>query len=278
MAATPPTTPPASGAPTPAKPPATAAPAKPAPPPPRPKVAEIRDVTSALHDSVDAERWNARGAVKVTGDVHIGTGELEGNASVAGKLVASSLRSHGALDVEGPIEVSGMLSSAGTLHAGQALHAGDANLRGTSRVSGAVSVDRALSVRGHLIAPSIVAGTLSLDGVGEVPGQVTAGSVDLRLSTQSSFGTVVARSVTVHGKVPNLVEKVLGRQLSVTVRRIEADSVHLEGVDVAFVRAPLIHLGRDAHVTEYEGSIVERHSSSRVGFESRSPRPYGLRR
>jgi len=279
MAAVTPTPPPSGAAATaPARPPAPAAPAKPAPPPPRPKVGELRDVGTVLHETVDAERWTSRGAVKVTGDVHIGHGDLEGTATLGGTLEADAVRSRGALDVEGSIEVRTTFVSAGTLHAGATLHSGDGDLRGSSRVSGAVTVDRTLSVRGHLIAPSVAAGALRLEGVGEVPGPITGTAVELHLEADSEFGSVTARSVVVRGKVPNLVEKVLGRRVSVTVRRIEADTVDLVGVDVAFVRAPQIRLGRDAHVTEYEGTIAYRHSSASVGFESKSPPPYGLRR
>jgi len=62
------------------------------------------------------------------------------------------------------------------------------------------------------------------------------------------------------------------------VDRIEAESVKLEGVKVAFVRAPQVILGRGCHVTEVDGTIVRRHPSSHVGPESRSLPPYGLRR
>lgn len=279
MATATPTSNPSSGSPpTPAKPPAPAVPARPPSPPPRPRVGELRDVGTVLRESVDADRWSSRGSVKVTGDVHIGEGDLEGTATLGGRVEANAWRSRGVLDVEGAIDVRTAFASAGTLHAGQTLHAGDGDLRGSTRVSGAVTVDRTLSVRGHLIAPSLAVGALRLEGGGEVPGEITGTAIELRLEGNSAFGSIVARTVVVRGKVPNLVEKVLGRRVSVTVRRVEADTVELEGVDVAFVRAPQIRLGRDAHVTEYEGTIGYRHPSSRVGFESKSPPPYGLRR
>ena len=216
--------------------------------------------------------------MKVTGDVHIVEGILEGASSVGGRLEADAVRSQGSLDVEGAVDVRGTFSSSGTLHAGRTVHAGEGELRGSCRISGAVTVDRAMSVRGSLLAPSVTAGAVTLVGEAEVPGTVTAGAATFRLTANSTFGTVQARDVTVHGKVPNLVEKVLGRRVIVRVRRVEAERADLEGVDVDFVHAPEIRLGRDAHVTEYEGTIVHRHPTSRVGFESKSPPPFGLRR
>jgi cytoskeletal protein CcmA (bactofilin family) len=214
----------------------------------------------------------------VTGDVSVGQGALEGAVAIGGKLTAEALRSHGALEVEGPVEVAGALSASGQLRSGLTLHAGQADLRGVSHVLGAVSVDQTLTVRGSLSAASLTFGTLELDGDAQVPGDLVGRSVSAHFTNPSALGTVRAPTVSLRAKVPNLVEKVLGRQRSVTVRRVEADSVELEGIDVNFVRAPQISLGREAHVTEYEGTIVRRHPSSRVGFESRSPRPYGLSR
>jgi len=253
-------------------------PATPAAPPPRPRSGEIRDQGTIRRDSVDASRWTARGTVKVTGDVSVGQAALEGSVAIGGKLTAAAFGSHGALEVEGTVEVSGAFAASGQLRAAQTLHAGEADLRGVSHVLGAVSVDQDLTVRGSLSAPSLSFGTLRLDGDAQVPGDLVGRSVSAHFTNPSALGTVRAPTVSLRAKVPNLVEKVLGRQMSVTVRRVEADTVELEGVDVKFVRAPQISLGRAAHLTEYEGTIVRRHPSSRVGFESRSPPPYGLSR
>jgi len=227
-------------------------------------------------DSVSANRWTARGTVKVTGDVDVGAAELEGMVSIAGKLTADAFRSRGALEVEGPVDVAGTLDSSGGLHAASTVHAVDAHLRGEVLVVGAVSVDRLLTSQGSLTAPSLTVGALTLEGEAQVHGEIVGTSVTARFTRGSTLWTVRARSVSLRAKIPNLVEKVLGRQMAVTVRRVEADEVELEGVDVQFARSPKITLGRDAHITEYEGTIVRRHPSSRVGFESRSARPYGL--
>jgi cytoskeletal protein CcmA (bactofilin family) len=216
--------------------------------------------------------------VKVTRDVRLSEGTLEGTVSVGGQLSATTARYRGMLEVEGAVEVREKLSGTGSLLIGSTLHAGEADLKGSARAAGAVTVDRSLSVRGSFSAPSLTTGLLELAGDARIPGETSAGAVSARLGGDSSFGTIRARSVALRVKVPNLVEKVLGRRITVTVVRVEAESAELEAVDVKFVRSPRITLGRHAHVTEYEGTIVRRHPTSRVGFESKSPPPYGLTR
>ncbi|MGA8604272.1 MAG: hypothetical protein WB788_04305 [Thermoplasmata archaeon] len=265
--------PPPTSVPVPSPPPAPAAAAA-----PRSRAGEIRDQGTIRRDSVDAAQWSARGAVKVTGDVNVGQAVTEGTVSIGGKLTANAFRSHGALEVEGPVEVAGSFAGSGQLRAALTLHAVEADLRGASHVLGAVTVDQTLTVHGNLSAPSLAVGAFQLNGTAEIPGDLVGRSVSAHFTNPSALGTVRASTVKLSAKLPNLVEKVLGRQMAVTVRRVEADTVVLEGVDVQFVRSPQISLGRAAHVTEYEGTIVRRHPSSRVGFESRSPRPYGLTR
>lgn len=263
--------------------PPTTAPAAPAvppapSPPSRPRSGALRDFGTVRRDSVDADRWTAHGTVKVTADVTLGDGDLEGNVAIAGKVTAATLRSRGSLDVEGAFDVSGIFTGSGDLRAAVTLHAGDMDFRGSVHLGGALSVDRALRVRGALSAPRLTAGAVALEGEAQIAGDLIASAVQARLTNDSSFGLVRARSVRLRGRIPNLVEKVLGRRISVTARRVEADEVELEGIDVQFVHAPKIVLGREAHITEYEGTIVRRHPTGRVGFESRSAPPYGLRR
>jgi|SRR5208283_2311513 len=258
---------------------ALASPTTPTPPPvqpPRSRAGEVRDVGSVRKESVDTDRWTVRGTVKVTGDVNLGQGTLDGIVSVGGKLAATGLAYHGTLDVGGAMDVRGTFSGSGGLRAGLTLHAMDADIKGTVRVLGATSVDHALTVRGSLSAPSLAVGELTLHGEAQVPGDIVGHSVSARFTADSALGPIRASSVDLRAKVPNLVEKVLGRRVTVTVQRVEAEEVTLEAVDVHFVHAPKITLGRDAHITEYEGTIVRRHPSSRVGFESKSRPPYGL--
>jgi hypothetical protein len=209
----------------------------------------------------------------------VSDGALEGTVSLGGRLSATTLRYQGTVDVAGPVDLQGRLSGSGTIRAGSALHALETDLRGTVRLLGPVAVDRTMKVRGVLSAPSLTVGDLDLEGEMHAPGPtIAAVRVAAQFSGDSELGAVRSRSVSLRAKIPNLVEKVLGRRVTVTVDRVEADQVDLEAVDVKFVRAPQITLGRHAHVTQYEGTIVSRHPTSRVGFESRSPPPYGLSR
>jgi phage-related tail protein len=238
----------------------------------------VRDVGTVRKEAVDTDRWTVRGTVKVTGDVNLGQGTLEGVVSVGGKVAATGLAYHGTLDVGGAIDVRGPFTGSGSLRAGLTLHAVDADLKGTVRVLGATSVDHALTVRGSFVAPSLTVGELALHGEAQVPGDLVGHSVSARLMADSAFGTIRAPSVDLRARVPNLVEKVFWHRVTVTAQRVEADTVTLERVDVEFVRSSQITLGPGAHITEYEGTIVRRHPSSRVGFESKSRPPYGLRR
>jgi len=265
-----------------APPPAPATPPKttPAPPaaPPRARIPELHDAGTLHRDSVDADRWVVNGLVKVTGEVHLGDGKLVGTVAIGGRLTAANVQYHGTLDVDGAVEATGNVAGSGELRTGTTFHAIATNLRGSVRIGGAVTVDRGSTVRGSLACPSAVVGELDLDGEAHIPGELSAFTITARLNEDSSFGTVRARSVVLRAKRPNLVDKVFFRTVTVTVERVEAETTELDGVDVTFVRSPQITLGPNAHVTEYEGTIVKRHPTSRVGFESKSPRPYGLRR
>jgi cytoskeletal protein CcmA (bactofilin family) len=230
------------------------------------------------HDAVRTERWKANGTVKVSGGVDVTTADVTGTISVGGALTAGSFRARGTLDVDGTVEVRELLAARGNVHCSATVHALDLSLVGTVRIGGAVSVDRTFTLRGVLHAPSVTAGVLEVDGSVEVPGEVRALNLLADLRHRSTLGSVRARRVRLRGRAPNVVDKVFFHLDPVTVERIEADSVELESVDVAFVRAKEIVLGRHAHVTAVEGTIVRRHPSSSVGPESKSPPPYGLRR
>jgi len=272
--AAPPTTP--SPPPTPAV--KTAAPAAPSVPPAPIRAGIIEDAGVVRRDSVHALRWTSRGPTKVLADADAGEVVLLAGAAVGGAFTADSIRSEGDLEVGGILNVSGALTSTGTLHARGTVHWGEANVRGRARLNGAVRVDRSLTVRGQFAAPSLHAGEFSLDGIAEVEGAVEAEKVTARFHGPSRIGTIQARSVVLSVRSPNPIDTVLGRRPAVRITRIEADTVELDGVDVRFVRAREIVLGRGAHVTEVEGHVVRRHASARVGPESRSPPPHGLSR
>jgi cytoskeletal protein CcmA (bactofilin family) len=250
----------------------------PAPAPPTEPSGVLDDRGTTRRDTVRATRWSVSGTAKVAGDVRVGDATSRGTLSVGGTLSAGSFRARGTLDVEGPMDVRGPCTVRGSLRAGATVHAVDLDLEGVARCGGAVTVDRVASVEGTLEAPQVNAGALRLKGSARIPGAVHATEVTAELKETSVVGPITARVVRLHAKLPNLVDKALFHERVVSVDRIEAETVELEGVKAAFVRSPHILLGRGCHVTEVEGTIVRQHPSSHVGPESRSPRPYGLRR
>lgn len=261
-----------SRAPTPAAPPGAPSAA------PVDRVASVADREIARHDTVRAGRWTVSGTVKVTNDVEVEVADLRGTVSVGGTLRAGRLASRGSLEVERATQVRETVVLRGDARFASTVAATDAEVDGTLRTDGAVTVERTLSGQGTVHAPSVAVGTLRFEGAVRVPGKVEAKQVDLVLSGDSELGTVFAPEVRIRGKLPNLLDKVFFHEQHAHVVRIEAERVELEGVDVDFVRAREIGLGRGCHVREVEGSVVHRHPTSSVGPRSKSVPPYGLRR
>jgi cytoskeletal protein CcmA (bactofilin family) len=229
-------------------------------------------------DSVAAARWTVSGTAKIAKDVRAAAIGLRGLVTIGGQLSASTVRGRGTLEVQGPIEVGGPLILSGTLRAAVSVHSADFEVTGSVRCAGPLTVDRLCSVDGVLEAAGVTAGILRIKGSAQLSGRVEAGALDAELRETSAFGSIMGHVVQVRGKVPNIVDKALFHERIVTIDRIEAESVRLEGVEAGFVRSPQIVLGRGCHVTQIEGTIVRQHSSSYVGPESRTPPPYGLRR
>jgi len=212
------------------------------------------------------------------GDVDVGAGRSKGTTVVGGNLSADSFDARGILDVVGSVEVRSTLATLGTFKAGGSVRAAEATLSGTVRSSGEVRVTGALRMYGSIAVPSVKAGDLTLRGQARVPGTVAAPRVEASLEGDSAIGTIEAQTVRLERRASNPLERILGGRTAVTVERIEAETVELEGIDVEFVRGKTITLGRDCHVRTVEGTVVRAHASSRVGPESRSPPPPGLTR
>ena len=236
----------------------------------------VSDRGTVAHDELRCERWTVRGVAKVAKDVDVGSADLDGTVVVGGALRAGSVVAVGSLEVRGAVEVGGSLRVDGPLEAGASLHAKEARLRGRNHVAGRVAVEARLEAHGVLHAPSIVCGSFELRGTAVVPEVTVAGVLDAVLDGDGAFGSVLAKELRLRGPVPNLVRRLLAPEPLVTVERIEAQRVSLEGVRVRFVRAAEVVLGRAAHVETVEGRVVRAHPSSRVGPESWSRPPDGL--
>ncbi len=243
-----------------------------------PREALVRDRGSVFRETVRADRWIASGSVKVLKDIDVGTGQVQGTTTLGGRLVADEFRARGTIEIEGEVEVRGALTTSGVAHFGAAVRAVDLTIGGSARFAARPLVGRALTVRGALVAPAVTAGLFRVDGSVDIPGEAVAQQVDATLRRTSRLGLVRAPEVRIHGRRPTIVDKAFFHTLWTRVDRIEADRVDLSEVTVSFVRAGEIVLGRGAHLAEYEGTIVRRHPTSSVGFESKTPPPYGLRR
>jgi cytoskeletal protein CcmA (bactofilin family) len=249
-----------------------------APPVATPRAGAVQDRGVSRRDRLRTESWRSNGAAKIVGDVDVGTAVTDGSVTIGGRLVADRFRARGTLEVVGEVRVAEALEVRGTFLAHATVRAGDLALVGTAHATGGIAADRSLSGRGSLAASSLLAGAIEYTGEVEVPNTIEAWRVDLALPGSSRLGAVRAHVARIRGKVPNLVEQVLQRRIFVEIERVEADEVTLEGVDVSFVRSPKLVLGRGAHVTNVEGSIVAQHATASVGPRSESPPPHGLRR
>lgn len=239
---------------------------------------QVRERGATLRASVRADTWSARGLTKVVGSVEVGTGKLEGLVVVGEAVSARELTVRGSLEVSGPVTVSGELSLHGSIRAGGPVRAREAALAGTVLTDGGVEVSGTLVARGRFSAASVAARESRLAGVVQVSGEVRSAGVELELDEGSEVGTVVARTVRAVGPEGRTLDRLLGKFRHARIERIEAESVTLEKVEVGTVRAREVVLGRDAHVGLLDATKVRAHPSARIGPESRSPPPPGLRR
>lgn len=246
--------------------------------PPVPRGPSTTDRGTVRREEVRAERWSVRGIAKVARDVDVGAGDLGGTVIVGGSFAAGELTVHGSLETRGALQVDGRLRAHGSVDSGAGVQAREASFQGTVRATTELAVATTLEVRGTVRAPTVRAGTFLLRGSAAIPGSVVTTTFDARLFDDSTFGLLQASELRLHGPAPNVVRRVLGREATVTVERVEAKTVHLEAVRARFVRAEEIVLGRAAHVATLEGRLVRAHPSSRVGPESWSRPPAGLSR
>ncbi len=245
--------------------------------PPAPGV-PIRERGTSLHSSVQAESWTARGLTKVVHSVAVGVADLGGTVIVGEDLTARELTVRGTLESAGALSVEGELGVHGTVGAARGVRAGAVVATGSVRSDGPVVATSRLIARGTFSAPSASAPELRLSGVVRIPGEVRGGEAELELAATSSVGTVIARTVRAGGPEGGWLDRILGRARAARIGRIEAERVTLERVEVESVVASEVAIGRDCHVRTVEASRLTTHPSSRVGPESRSPPPPGLRR
>ena len=261
---------------------ATATPPSSAGSSPLPREGAYREEGVVRHARIHALRYRLKGTCKVLREVDVTEAILHGTCSVGGSLTADRLMAEGTVETEGDLAVAELLAARGTLRVGGTLTAGALDLEGLGLVAKDVSVSTGLSFRGTLeTGGNVSAALFAPDGHFAVAGRLTAREVSGKFDGPSCVDQVHATTVTLRPKalvrlpvdVPPLRPKG-----SLTVTRIEAESVELEGVTVRYLQAPTIVLGRYCHVTRAEGTIVRCDRTSHVGYESRSPPPAGLSR
>ncbi|MCI4329705.1 MAG: hypothetical protein L3K01_01875 [Thermoplasmata archaeon] len=248
-------------------------------PPPIPKPVAAPERSGTLSDrgvirraEVRAARWTVDGTAKVTGAVDVDTVELDGSTSIGGKLTAVELRTDGMLDVSGDAVVKHRLAVEGTARFGGTLHAGDVDARGTLHVGGTVDVDRSVLWRGCIeVGAALKASRFAGEGRVAVTGTVAVKDVDIALDSPSRVGAIIAESVRVRRR-----PRFLGPTPSLEVERIDANLVELEGVHVEYLRASRIVAGEGCRIARYDGTVVRKHASARLGPSSVSAPPYGL--
>jgi cytoskeletal protein CcmA (bactofilin family) len=232
----------------------------------------IADRGVARRADVRAARWTVDGTAKVTGVVEVDTIELDGSTSVGGRLTAVELKSNGLLDIQSDASVRQRLAIEGTARVGGTLHAGDIDFQGTLRVGGTVDVDRSVLWKGSVeVGGSLKASRFAGEGRIEVLGTIAVKDIDLALESPSKAGAIVAESVRIRRK-----GRLLGPAQSFDVERIDADLVELEGVHVEYLRASRIVAGEGCRIARYDGTVVRKHASARLGPSSVSARPQGL--
>ena len=251
-------------------------------PPSMPRSGAFREVGTVRHASIHAQRYRLRGAGKVTGEVDVDEAVFDGIATITGPLIANQLDVRGTFEVGGDVTVSGGVVVRGTGRFLGSVRAGQLTTDGLVRVAKDVRVVGTLTAKGALEIGKDVAAALFLhDGRISLAGVLRAQEVEAVFESESSIREIEATQVSLRPRqilrlpvdVPILSPKALLR-----VGRIEAESVQIEGVDVDYVRAGSIALGRHCHVTRIDGTVVKKDPSSHIGYESRTPPPHGLSR
>ncbi len=246
-----------------------APPAAPAGPPP----ADVDDHGSVRRDAVRARRWEATGAARVVRDVDADRVDLGGLITIGGALRAREVASRGTLEVGGPVEVAEALTIEGSARIGAGLSAGSAHLRGRLECGGSLRVTGRTEWTGHLDARGDLAGgPVLFDGRLTLDGALTATTLDGRLRGRSRADRLAAERITLRAP------RRLGPRGELTVLRIDAREVDLEGVVCEYLRADRIVLGAGCEIARVDGTIVRQHAGGHVGPVSRSPPPPGLSR
>ncbi|MCI4334169.1 MAG: hypothetical protein L3K04_00815 [Thermoplasmata archaeon] len=253
-------------------PPRPAAPAPAAPAPEPPLAGEVSEHGSSQRASVRLLTWRVLGAAKVLGKVEVGSLDVNGLLSIGGDLIGGDARVRGSFSTVGQTRLTGRLSVTGQARCAASIEAGEAEFEGRAELSASLKVHGPLEIRGQLsVAGALDAQLLRFNGALAVTGAVRAREVDGTLEGVTHLASLTADRVQL--RRPSFPPWKRGG--SFRAERIDAKEVRLEAAHVEYLCAQEIRLGPDCHVSRAEGTIVERHRSSVVGYESSSPPPPG---
>ncbi len=244
-----------------------------------PRTGQIIDRGTVRRESIRAEIWAIDGTAKVLGNVDVDRADLRGFVTIAGALRADRVLARGELEVVGIVTARGTLEVRGQCRTLTDVVARDAGFEGTVHIGGALRVTHLLEVRGQLtVVGSASAGFFQADGQFEIGGTLRAPRVQATIRGVSHIGTVEGGDVRFTLPVRLPILRSILESGTLDIDRIEAETVHIEGVTVQYLRAARIVVGPNCHVVRYDGTIVSCHPSSHLGPESRSPRPAGMSR
>ncbi len=241
-----------------------------------------RELGVVHHASLRAQRYRLRGTGKIYGDVDVGELVVDGALSIGGRLVADRVDLRGTIDIAGDARIATTAAMEGTIRIDGSATATALRAKGFLHVGGALEVEGTLATSGSFeVGGEARAGFFQPDGPVEIGGGLTARTIDGRFDGESRIERIVAATVrlTPRQLLRLPVDLPFHRpHAALTVERLEADRVEIEGVTVRYLRSPAIRLGRRCHVATLEGNLLSRDPSSHVGFESRSAPPPGLMR
>ncbi len=257
-------------------------PPAPAPTPSVPRSGAFRETGTVRHASIHAQRYRLKGTGKVTGEVDVDEAAFDGIVTITGPLNANRLDVRGTFEGGGDVGVSGAMALRGTGRFLGALRAGELSTDGLVRIAKGLQVVRTLSARGALeVGGDLESAFFGMEGRVAIAGVVRAKEVDGIFESESAIREIEAVKVSLRPRqlirLPVEVP-VLSPNALLKVDRIEAEAVQIEGVEVGYIRAESIVLGRHCHVTRLDGTLVKKDPTSHVGYESRTAPPRGLSR
>lgn len=196
---------------------------------------------------VRTREFKAAGSARVRGDLEAESTKVAGSCAFEGSVRTDEFRASGSVRVEGALSADN-LEASGSLEVGKDLTADKVVTSGSLRIGGAAKAD-----------------SFQASGSVRIQGPLVADSVDIELAGSSTVQSIEADSVRVRAS-----GGFLRSRGDLTVGRIQADDVYLEGTTADLVVADRVRLGPHCRVKVVEAESLVVHESSEVA-ERRTP-------